>query len=261
MRHPYLQSLPVLALCLLVALPVVASDKAKEARWAGQVVDQLIDGDAVWLNAGDDRFLGIVTEPDDAPRGAVLVLHGIGVHPDWPQVIYPLRVGLAERGWLTLSLQMPILPNEAEDKEYLPLLAEVTPRIEAGLAYLAERAVAPVTLVAHSMGATMASYHLRDAAAGGSITAFVAIGMSGIPNGGDGDVAESLRRIGIPILDIYGERDLDSVLSLAGKRREAAAGNAAYRQEVSPGTDHFFNDSEEVLVERVDGWLAAQTGR
>ncbi len=43
-----------------------------------------------------------------------LLAHGIGIHPNWEQVIQPLRVALSEQGWNTLSIQMPVLANEAK---------------------------------------------------------------------------------------------------------------------------------------------------
>jgi len=126
---------------LIITLAVLsftthASDLAKEKRWADQVVDAILDGDAVWLNDGTSEFLGIYTEAEEDKSRAVIVMHGTGIHPDWQQVIQPLRVGLSEHNWNTLSIQMPILPNEAEYPEYAPLYDEVAPRINAAIKYL-----------------------------------------------------------------------------------------------------------------------------
>ena len=96
------------------------SDTAKESRWAEQVIDGLLDGDEVWLiDDSGHEFLGILTEGDRSSGRAVVLLHGIGVHPNWPDVIYPLRAGLLEQNITTLSLQMPILENEADEREYV----------------------------------------------------------------------------------------------------------------------------------------------
>ena len=45
-------SLTRLYIVALLVLPfnIQASDLAKEKRWANQIVDAIIDGDAVWLN-------------------------------------------------------------------------------------------------------------------------------------------------------------------------------------------------------------------
>ena len=258
--RPSIIRLSVLTLLLaFTALPVHASDKAKEQRWAEQIVDQLIEGDAVWLQAGGDRFLSILTEAEGTPRGSVILLHGIGVHPNWPQVIYPLRVGLAKLGWTTLSLQMPILPNEATDEEYVPLFPEVAPRIDAALTFLAGKDLLPSALVGHSTGANMGSYYLRNARSGGAITSFVGIGMSGQNDGGDADVAISLGLIGLPVLDLYGDRDLKIVLNSVDRRFVAGSKNNRYEQRIVRNANHFFDGASAELVVLVDEWLAAKT--
>ena len=104
------------AVALLLSMVAVASDVEKERRWADQIVDALIDGEAVWLRAGEHDFLGIYTEAEDADsKHSAIILHGVGVHPDWQQVVYPLRARLPALGWRTLSLQMPVLPNDAKE--------------------------------------------------------------------------------------------------------------------------------------------------
>ena len=111
------------------AAPIQAtgSDFGKELRWREQIVDSLMDGEAVDLTAGEATFLGLYTEAEeDAGRGAIIV-HGIGVHPNWPQVVYPLRTALPRDGWSTLAIQMPVLANEATGADYAPLIAESAP--------------------------------------------------------------------------------------------------------------------------------------
>jgi len=53
-----------------------ASDLAKEKRWADQVVDAILDGDAVWLNDGTSEFLGIYTEAEEDKSRAIIVMTG-----------------------------------------------------------------------------------------------------------------------------------------------------------------------------------------
>ena len=59
-----------------------ASDLAKEKRWADQVVDSIMDGDAEMLNDGNSEFLTIYTEAAEDKGRAVIVMHGTGIHPD-----------------------------------------------------------------------------------------------------------------------------------------------------------------------------------
>ena len=249
-------------LCLLVVLtaPVEASssDIAKERRWAEQVEDGLLDGDAVWLDDGKGQeFLGVLTEGDADSGRAVLLVHGIGVHPNWPDVIYPLRAGLFEAGITSLSIQMPILANEADPAEYAPLFAEVPGRIDAAITALQEAGYGSVTLVAHSMGAAMAVYYQAETRVpANQIQSLVIIGMSPGLNGHEN--IDRLRQLKLPVLDLYGEADLPAVLSSATQR--AAAGEAAesvYRQQRVAGANHFFQGQESALLQNLLDWLAA----
>jgi hypothetical protein len=241
---------------LLFPLVTTASDLAKEQRWADQIVDALIEGEAVWLNADEQRFLSIYTESEEeGVKRAAMILHGIGVHPDWPTVIYPLRTQLPILGWTTLSLQMPVLPNEAEVKDYLPLYDEVPPRIAAGIDYLQEQGIEEIVLIAHSLGASMGSYYLATAEQS-PIKAFVSIGMSADGTGGHSDEIGHLQKIAIPILDVYGEKDLPAVVNSAAARKQAGeSGSDSYQQIMMPGADHFFEGKGNELAVTVAEWL------
>jgi pimeloyl-ACP methyl ester carboxylesterase len=232
-----------------------ASDLAKEKRWADQVVDAILDGEAIWLNDGSHEFLSIYTEAGEDKGRAVIVMHGTGIHPDWQQVVQPLRVGLTEHNWNTLSIQMPILPNEAEYHEYAPLYDEVAPRIDAAIKYLHDKGSKEIVLIGHSQGATMSAYYLSTSKQ--AVNGFVAIGMGALSDEPRMNVVKSLEKIKVPVLDIYGDDDLEGVMKTIKARAEAAAaaGNSNYTQKEIAGSNHFFDDREEQLVEAVAEWL------
>ena len=238
-----------------------ASDIAKEKRWADQVVDAILDGDAIWLNDGSHEFLGIYTEAGEDKGRAVIVMHGTGIHPDWQQVVQPLRVGLTEHNWNTLSIQMPILPNEAEYHEYAPLYDEVAPRIDAAIKYLQDNGSKEIVLIGHSQGATMTAYYLTSSKQ--AVNGFVAIGMGTLSDDPRMNVVKSLEKIKIPVLDIYGDDDLEGVMKTIKARAAAAvkAGNNNYTQVEVAGSNHFFDDKEEELVEAVATWLKKSPAR
>lgn len=230
-----------------------ASDLGKEQRWRDQIVDGLMDGAAVDLQAGEVTFLGLFTEAEQETGRAAVIVHGIGVHPDWPQVVYPLRTALPGAGWGTLSIQMPVLANEATDADYGPLMTEVGPRLDAAVAYLKAQGAGRVAVIAHSLGATMVNDYL--AGQPGAVDGYVAIGM---PSGGTHagrDNVELVGKITIPMLDLYGQNDLEAVVSGATARAQAGAVNPGYHQAQIPGADHFFDGYEEPLVETVVQWL------
>ena len=235
-----------------------AQDLERERRLEAEIVDMLLDGEPVHLDAGGLPFLAIHTETEaDGPPGAVIVLHGRGVHPDWPDVAGPLRTELPEHGWETLSLQMPVLGKSAKYDDYVPIFPAAFPRIRAGIEYLRARGADPVVIAAHSCSAHMAMAFVRhhgDAEFDG----FIGIGM------GATDVGQPMREpfpldaMSAPVLDLFGDEDYPSVPGKAPERLAAirVAGNPRSAQRVVPGADHFFADMDEALVTAVVEWLA-----
>lgn len=244
---------------LFLCLPVHATDVEKEKRWAEQIVDALIDGDAVWLDAGGHEFLAIETpDTDESAKRALIVVHGVGVHPDWDQVIKPIRVDMTEQGWHTLSIQMPVLANDAESYQYTPLFDEVPARFEAAIKYLQEQGMQQIVIAAHSMGAAMSAFYLAETP-NSPVKAFVAVGLNAANKDPRVNAANSLAKIKIPVIEIYGSEDIPPVLETAQLRAEAAqkAGND-YDQIVVEGAGHFFDNHEETLLEHVHQWLIKQ---
>ena len=197
-------------------------------------------GEAVDLTqAGkSEKVLGLFTPSTAKKRqGGAVILHGIGAHPNWPDIIYPLRTELPEHGWTTLSIQMPVLANDADPAKYAPLF------------------------IGHSLGSAMGSYYLSITPKSG-IRAFVGIGMSLSKADPKMDTPTTLAKIKIPVLDLYGSQDLASVLDSVKRRGNAGrlAGNKYYRQLRIMGADHFFLDMDTVLVKRVHGWLKRYAG-
>ncbi len=257
MRQKILSGFFLVLFTIAFATPGYAtnSDTAKEKRWAEQVIDGLLDGDELWLtdNSGHE-FLGILTEGDTDSGRAVILVHGIGVHPNWPDVIYPLREGLLEHGTTTLSIQMPILENDADPGDYRQLFEEVPGRFAAAWQYLNENGYESVTIVAHSMGTSMSAYYLSRAKPHG-IESFVSIGMgTGIL---ESDNSELLKMIDVDILDLYGSQDLEPVVTNAARRATAAnsrTGKKFLQIEVD-GASHFFQGYEDALKQHVIDWL------
>jgi pimeloyl-ACP methyl ester carboxylesterase len=258
---PALARLVIVLILPLLLVPVSragsVSDTAKEQRWANQITDQLIVGEPVWLAADDHRFLAIYTPAETpSPRGTVLLVHGMGAHPDWPQVIQPLRSGLSEEGWQSLSIQMPLPPEGIDTAGQVALLHEGGDRLQTALAWLAEKDMTPVTIIAHSRGSADVLYYAATHD-GGPVTSLVLIGANGrydtLPD--DASSLRFLQEIRLPVLDLYGEHDLEGVIKTAPERRKAAAGGPGYQQIMVPGADHFFDGKEKPLLAEVARWL------
>jgi pimeloyl-ACP methyl ester carboxylesterase len=257
MNKTAFQAAPLLhTILLLVSLPLMASDLQREKRWADQTVDAILVGTPEWLEAGDHRFLAIWTEAEGERHGAVILLHGVGVHPDWPDVINPLREQLPEHGWSTLSLQMPVLQADAEISDYYTVFDEVPPRIAAGVRFLREQGVDHIVILGHSLGSQMAAFWASQASVP-QLQGLIAVGLSGVHRDGPGDTLGYLEKIHLPVLDLYGEQDLPAVTGTAEARAAAArkGGNRAYRQVAVAGAGHMFQGANEALVQEVSTWL------
>ena len=234
----------IFSLLMIFILPVQASDIGKEKRWANQVVDFLIDGEPQWLVADGQQFFSIFTPAvTDKPAGAVILLHGRGVHPDWPQVIQPLRTQLPEN--------------------YVPLFEEVPSRIQAGLDFLTQQNINNIVLIAHSLGASMATDYLSKHP-DPRVNAFVGIGMYGTQQPVKYrvlDNTEALMKISIPVLDIYGSQTVKPILDSVDRRAYAIYHNGDVRshQLEIKNASHFFQGSEDELVQSIASWMDETT--
>lgn len=249
------------ALFLLVStllLPVVAdaSDLAREQRITEQIVDAIFDGEPLQLQAGDHEFLAIhMASSAESTRGAAIILHGRGLHPEWETVVKPLRTALPEHGWETLALQMPVLDKEAKYYDYEAIFPEAHPRIDAAIAWLRARGIQRIVLIAHSCGAHMAMSWVRSGGQG--IDAYVGIGM------GATDYQQPMRRpfpldqLTVPVLDLYGEKDYPAVVAMARQRQTlmAKGGHPLSHQQVIAGADHYYAGKSDALIDAVADWM------
>ena len=237
---------------LVLAAPVAASDLEKEQRWREQVEDSIMDGEAVDLVVEGREIFAIYMEAEDGSDKGMIVVHGTGIHPNWQQVVQPIRVEMAAHGWNTLSIQMPILHNEAQYEEYVALYPEVPPRLRAAEAFLKDRGIQTLLIAAHSQGATMSSYYLSRHPS--DVKGLIAIGMGATQKDSHINSAQSLKKITIPVLDLYGDDDLPGVLDTADARTESSAHNAQYSQQMIKDANQFFDGMDDELVSAVAGW-------
>ncbi len=242
----------ILSSVLLTVQAASKSDLAKEKRWENQIVDSLMVGEDIKLKADGVEFLGLYAEPaTDYSKGAVIILHGIGVHPAWPDVIEPLRTELPDLGWHTLSLQMPVLNNEAKEEEYSPLYQEVPARIQAGIEFLKRKGIRNIVLLGHSTGVTMASYYLSTKN-DPTVKVFAMLsGGFGMPKVTNMDSLKHFKKIkNVRIIDVYGSEDLKPVLEAIIVRNPL--GNKIhqghYQQLKIEGANHFYNGKQDELV-------------
>lgn len=188
----------------------------------------------------------------DAKVGIVLC-HGRGKYPTW-LVVDPLRKGINEQlGYHTLSIQMPTGPKKWKD--YEALFPQAYASIAAAVRYLkTEKGVEKVYLMGHSMGSRMATAFIADNPDAG-VDGFIGVG---IRNGGDAplDSDTNLRRVKLPVLDVYGDGGDGKDADHAGSRADMVS--KRYQQVLISGADHRFSQHEKEMVAAVVDWLKQQ---
>ena len=231
----------VLALCasLTALAQQQPSDYAREKRWAEQVVPTIVSGEPVWLEAPrTEKFLGIYTEAK-AAKGAIILAHGLGVHPDYG-VIGELRTKLADAGYTTLSVQMPILAADANPARYPVLFWEADARFAGALTYLRRKHYDKIWLLSHSMGSRMANHYV-SAHPLVPLAGWISLSIS------SGEIGP-FKKIKFPVYDVYGANDLDAVLKGAEKRAATLKRLKGSSQTMMYATDHYFTKKEKDLV-------------
>ncbi|MEJ2622342.1 MAG: DUF3530 family protein [Candidatus Thiodiazotropha sp.] len=257
-RQPIHQGITGLLWLLFgLTLPIQAANLSLERRISEALVNPSLVGKAVWLEADESRFLALYT-PSDAKLslGGALILHDLGTHADWAEVIQPLRKHLAKQGWNSLALQLPTTDTRPDAVTRLGLMALASPRIQSAIDYFDPQQQANLVVVGHGLGAAMALYHLAKQP-NQRVNAIATIGLSIDPDNESDPVAQSIGQIETPIFDLYGSRDLPAVLATAAKRRQIASANGRvnYHQEQINGADHFFTGLQSSLKQRIHAWL------
>jgi predicted alpha/beta-fold hydrolase len=235
----------LLGLVFAPALATVTADTERERRVAEQIVPQLMVGDAVWLaTPRHPKVLALYTEPGKPTQHAVVVVHGLGVSPDW-SLIGVLRTELAALGFATLSVQMPVLAAEAPREDYDALFPDARERLDAAVAWLRAKGYAAVGVVSHSLGAAMVNDWLAKSRTS-EVRAWVSVGMLV-------DFAAPPR---LPVLDVVAERDMAPALAFARTRALVLRHDGCSRGLVVAGTDHYFEGSAKRLAGIIAPFLA-----
>ncbi|WP_299877824.1 DUF3530 family protein [uncultured Cocleimonas sp.] len=246
---------------------VAKADLEREKRMAIEVEDAVLDGEVIFLedtaNEGH-AFMAIDMEAesdksDKGQKGAVLILHGRGFHPNWEDAIYPLRTQLPASGWRTLSLQMPVLEKSAKYYDYVPLFPQAAERIDMGITYLKKQGVKKIVILAHSCGAHMAMDWVRNQKGllDESVIGYIGAGMGATDYKQKMAEPFPLAEMKVPVLDIYGDKDYPAVLRMAEGRLTdiKMAGDPKSAQVIVPGADHYFKGKGNEVTAAVATWL------
>jgi predicted alpha/beta-hydrolase family hydrolase len=190
---------------------------------------------------------------------AVILAHGQGLDAD-AVVVGPLRRAInKELGYHTLSLSMPTLPGAKTlelFEEYESTFPDAYARIQAAIDYLRkEKGVERIYLMGHSMGGRMTSGYLAthpDA----PIVGYIGVGLLA---GGKEPLNTNLnlRKIKIPVIDIYAENDRDAK---SAEFRKPMVSDRFVQVPVT-GAKHDYRGYETVVADAVNSWLKKQEAK
>jgi alpha/beta superfamily hydrolase len=173
----------------------------------------------------------------------VIVVHGLGVHPDFG-MIGGVRTLLADAGYATLSVQMPVLAAGATRADYAVTLPAAGERLAAAGAFLRAKGIATIAIVSHSVGATMADAFLARPQTA-RVDAWVPVGMLI-------DFSIAPRE---PVLDVVAERELPEVAAVAPLRAKRLPRDTCSRTLTIAATDHYFESRQKVLAAAIAAFL------
>jgi predicted esterase len=239
---------------LLISCNTWPSDALRERQYAIEILRDLHSGSAVYL--GENQYFALYNETETAEnRGTAILLHDAGQHPDSKPLIYNLRTQLPEHLWATLSLQLPVYEYGIQTNEYFELFPEVFKRIQAAIDYLQKSDVKNIALIGYGMGGLMAvSYAFESKNT--AVKAIVAISLPAPETEYKfSNTLKFLRKINLPLLDIYGSADIATISSHARKKRIAAKHNPQYRQVMINETQRPYQNYQQLLVKRIYSWL------
>jgi hypothetical protein len=222
-----------------------------------RLVKNYTDNGVVWLGRGKNTFLSLYTEPANPEiQQAAIILHGMGMHADWPELILPLRKQIPSQDWASLSVQLPLLDPQINHAEYGRTFKLANDRIRLAIRYLQNRGMKDIVIIGFGFGATTAINYLTTV--NSSIKAMVGISMQ--PHQflkPKYDLLGELSNIKIPLLDIYAAGDFSGVLKSVDDRRLAGSkgANHLYHQIKLKEAKRYFTGKDKELTQIIIEWL------
>lgn len=246
--------------------------------------------------AGQDINATFLEETLGEPHGAIVLFHDQGEELESRGIVTPLRHEMLQYGWSTLSLSLdyPYTPNillavepetdtstvdtPATDSKNEPTSTEVKPasnsnvaktddankdqptplppisnaqRIEAAISFLKAKDIKRIIFLGHGRGGLIAINELATITT--PIPALILVGTPALTG------MKDFKTFNQPILDIYGDQDLEGVSNAVMERKVVMkrSGNIRYTSREIIGANHVFYGLEPTLVSTVRGWLYA----
>ena len=241
------------------------------------------------IEAASGQFLSLFRESSTGdPQGCIILLHSDNAHPDWPQVIHPVREKLNDNSWCTLSIEIPdvtkrffsrnpVSPEPSGDNatattnadntatnadKTLPDESIVFERIDAARQHLQQKGYSRNAYLGHGTGAAYALKYAANRSLGGS--ALILVEPLTPEPFSDFEFANLIESLRLPTLDYY-FADSVSKNQFARYRQNAAnkrtSANDAYVQIKAPLDRRYDEIGTKRLTQRVWGFLKQNTNQ
>ena len=228
-----------------------------EKRISNGIIDKVEATELFWLETVDSSFIALFNHQKGSEvKDAAIILHSIGCHADWPEVISPLRNMLPKFGWSTLSIQLPTISPENNIEEYGNTFQETNQRISSSVKELRKRGFSRIIIIGHGFGALSSLVYLEKGSTN-YIDALVVISLQDyIYIKPPINLLRLIEKIKLPTLDIFGSLDFKEGVESSSDRRLAAkkSGNYLYNQIEIEGADHSFSNMENNLIQNIVNW-------
>ncbi len=260
--------------CLIFANTPTLPEEA--SAWHRQITG------AQWvkLSEGQLSFEGLFAESvAKSTAGAVIVIPGQGMSPDWQYVIRPLRKSLPQMGWSVLVLSLPEVKQpelatvseveaggppsaggslSTEGEQALTYAKSIQKRLDIAMDWLKKQGYGTVLLLGYQDGGVMAAYGIQQNSAASQADGLVLLSAY-LPgrSSTEKDMVSNIVTTHQPVLDLYAERDLRDVLESVHYRRvdRRRAGHRYYwiRMISASGPDYLY--ASDKILKNIRGWL------
>ncbi len=225
------------------------------------------------LNFQDESFLALYRAANNSQaQGCIILLHGNNEHPNWPNVINPVRMNMTENSWCTLSIEIP----DSSEKESLSFIKEteestaenvvklpneetVFGRIGASIAFANEQGISNISLLGYGTGATYAlKYSIENKLSTGAL---ILISTTMPDTSSPFLMAKLLANSLQPVLDYYiRPNQLDKQYANARRiaMRQREKQTPIYTRIKVTSNSQFSIDKKQ-LVQRIRGFLKQNT--
>lgn len=245
---------------LFLAVHTGSADVLREQEISKGIIRHVDPTEVFWLGDRQNKFLSLYRETiATQTQGAVILIHDLGSNPNSIKIMKPFRDYLSKHGWMTLSLQMPVLESGIPLMEYYEKVPEATNRILAGVEFLVDQNIRNIVIIGHGFGGVFALNFLANQT-NPIVTALVIIGLpSSKPKFPKSQLKNMLEIVEIPLFDIGLNRKNTRFPGDLKKRKRLLRNHKNYQQLATNEVAAQFRDSGSILVKRVYSWIMRVT--